>query len=197
MWRSVLVGGVLAGMLAGCSLGGGSDHSASGACGPMAQTAPHRSGVTVIPGFSGDMTRLSAVLRRRDLRIEVPGRWSETWFNGPSLGPSLPRGTRVPRGSIVKLVPTESALGSPGFANGSHMVPSVVGLTLSSAEARMEQSRVGWQVAAPSLSARVAPSELEDAYCVTGQTPSAGTVITYPKQSTVVRLRVDARLIDE
>jgi hypothetical protein len=64
---------------------------------------------------------------------------------------------------------------------------------MSAAEARMEQSRVGWQAAAPPLSARVAPSELEDAYCVTGQSPSAGTVIAYPKQSTVVRLRVDAR----
>ncbi len=72
-------------------------------------------------------------------------------------------------------------------------MPSVVGLTLSAAEALMEHNRLGWQVAAPPLSPRVTPSELEDAYCVTSQTPAPGTVITYPEQATDVRLRVAAR----
>jgi hypothetical protein len=93
----------------------------------------------------------------------------------------------------VQLVPAESALGSPGFADGSHTVPSVVGLRLSAAEALMEHNLVAWQVAAPSLSPRVTPSELGDASCVTSQSPSPRTVITYPKQSTDVRLQVTAR----
>jgi hypothetical protein len=159
----------------------------------MSQTAPHRSGFAAVPGFSGDMTRLFSVLRQRDLRISIPRGWGETWFNGPSLGPSLPPGTRVPRGSVVQLVPAPSALGSPGLANGSHTVPSVVGLTLSDAEERMDKSGVAWQVAAPPLSPRATPMELEDSYCVTTQTPSAGTLVTYPEQSKVVRLGVEAR----
>ena len=72
-------------------------------------------------------------------------------------------------------------------------MPSVVGLNLGAAEALMEHNQVGWEVAAPPLSPRVTPSELEDAYCVTSQTPAPGTVITYPKQATDVRLRVAAR----
>src|SRR3954447_17054079 len=172
MWRSVLLGVVLAGALAGCSLARGGGYAGSTGCGPMPEAAPHRSGVTMVPGFHGDMKKLFATLRRRDLRIEVPARWSETWFNGPSLGPSLPHGTRVRRGAVVLLVPSEGALGSPGFADGSHTVPSLVCLNLSAAEALMEQSQLGWQVAAPSLSPRVTPSELDDAYCVTSQRPS-------------------------
>jgi hypothetical protein len=66
-------------------------------------------------------------------------------------------------------------------------------MNLGAAEALMEHNQVGWQVAAPPLSPRVAPGELEDAYCVTSQTPSPGTVIAYPKQTTDVRLRVVAR----
>src|SRR6476646_4675971 len=107
MWRSVLLGVVLAGVLAGCSLGGGSHDAGSDGCGPMPRAASHPSGVTMVPGFHGDMTLLFATLRRRDLRIEVPARWSETWFNGPSLGPSLSRGTRLARGAVVRLVPAE------------------------------------------------------------------------------------------
>ena len=58
----------------------------------------------------------------------------------------------------------------------------------------MEHNEVSWQLAAPALSPRVTPPNLEDAYCVTSQSPSPGTVVTYPKQSsTVMRLRVAAR----
>lgn len=159
----------------------------------MPRTAPHRAGDTIVPGFDGDMGRLLAVLGQRDLRIAIPARWSATWFNGPSLGPSLPRGTRVARGSVVQLVPAESPLGSPAFANGLHTVPSVVGLTLSTAVTRIERNGVAWQVAAPALSARVTPANLYDVYCVTSQSPSPGTVITYPKQSAEMRLQVAAR----
>jgi beta-lactam-binding protein with PASTA domain len=157
----------------------------------MPRTAPHRAGVTIMPGFHGDMGML-AVLRQRHLRIEIPARWSATEFNGPSLGPSFAPGTRVARGSVVQLVPVPYPLGSPGVAIGSHTVPSVVGLPLSAAVSLIEHNEVAWQVAAPSLAARVPPSDLFDAYCVTSQSPSSGTVVTYPKQSTEIRLEVAA-----
>ena len=192
MWRSIPLGVVLVGLLAGCSLGGSVQAGPAG-CGSMPKTAARRSGVTMVPGFNGDMTLLFATLRKRDLRIDVPARWSATWFNGPSLGPSLARGTKVARGSVVQLVPAASPLGSPFLADGSHTVPSVVGLTLTAAAALMEQNRLAWQVTAPSLSPRVTPTDLFDAYCVTSQSPSPGTVITYPTQLTEMRLQVAAR----
>jgi hypothetical protein len=193
MWRGVLSGVLLALMLSGCNLGSRSRHSGASGCRSMPRTAPHRTGVTTVPGFHGDTGRLLAVLRQRDLRIRIPARWSATWVNGPSLGPAPPPGTRIARGSAVRLVPAWSPLGSPGVADGSHTMPPVVGLTLQAAVSLIGRDDVAWQVTAPPLSARVTPPDLFDAYCVTSQRPAPGTVITYPKLSTVARLGVAAR----
>jgi hypothetical protein len=66
-------------------------------------------------------------------------------------------------------------------------------LTLTAAVSLIGHNQVAWQVAAPSLSPRVTPADLFDAYCVTSQSPTPGTVITYPKHSIVMRLQVAAR----
>jgi len=104
MWRSLGWFVVLAGTLTGCILGDASEHAGAAGCGAMARSAPHRPGVTTVPGFHGDMGRLLAGLRRRDVRIQIPARWSATWSNAPSLGPAMARGEHVPGGSVVKLV---------------------------------------------------------------------------------------------
>src|SRR5262245_2871179 len=102
MWRYVAALLALAAALTGCNLGGRHVGARAGACGAMPVTASHPPGVTTVPRSGSDVGTLVRSLRRRDLRIEVPGRWSATWFNAPSLGPAT-AGDQVPRGSIVKL----------------------------------------------------------------------------------------------
>jgi hypothetical protein len=162
MWRYVAVVLALAAAPTGCSLGAG--HSGAGAtpCGAMPLTASHPVGTTTVPRSGIDVGRLLRGLRRRDLRLEVPVRWSAAWFSAPSLGPAK-AGERVPRGSVVKLVHVWSPLGSPGRVDGSHRVTSVVGLTLHEAVSLAYRNEVPWQTSAPALSARATPPDLFDA----------------------------------
>ena len=93
----------------------------------------------------------------------------------------------------MKVIHVWSPLGSPSVADGSHRVPSVVGLTLHAAVSLADRNEVPWQTSAPPLSARVAPGDLFDAYCVIAQRPAPDTIIHVPGQPVVMRLRVVAR----
>jgi hypothetical protein len=72
-------------------------------------------------------------------------------------------------------------------------VPPVVGLTLHAAVSPASRNEVPWLTSAPPLSARVAPADLFDAYCVVAQHPGPGAVIQVPGPPGVVRLTVVAR----
>jgi hypothetical protein len=118
-------------------------------------------------------------LYRAGLRVTIPTGWGTTSNDG--LGWVLVRpapGTRVPLGTVVT-VRMLSVLGSPTWQPGHYVVPSVVGATLKDAAGRVQAAGLPWRVRATALPPR-ATADLFAIYCVTAQSPAAGTAQDAP-----------------
>jgi hypothetical protein len=118
-------------------------------------------------------------LYRAGLRVTIPTGWGITSHDG--LGWVVVRpapGTRVPRNTVVTLRML-SVLGSPTWQPGHYVVPSVVGATLKDAASRVEAAGLPWRVRATALPPR-ATADLFAIYCVTAQSPAAGTAQDAP-----------------
>jgi hypothetical protein len=113
-------------------------------------------------------------LYRAGLRIAIPTAWSTSSYDGLAALIEHPAsGTRLPRGSVVTLRVT-GILGSPGWAPGNFVVPGVVDATLATATRLIEQAGLPWTVRATALPP-TATDDLYASYCVTAQSPAAGT----------------------
>ncbi|MGH3429290.1 MAG: hypothetical protein ACRDQZ_17270 [Mycobacteriales bacterium] len=113
-------------------------------------------------------------LYRAGLSITISTAWTTSSFDG--LGASIehpPSGARVPRGSVVTLRVT-NILGSPWLVPGHFVVPGVVGTTLATAAKRIEAAGLPWSVHATALPP-TATHDLYASYCITEQSPAAGT----------------------
>jgi hypothetical protein len=92
-------------------------------------------------------------------------------------------------GSVVPLRITERH-GMASVVGGRHVVPGVVGENLLRATARIDAAHIPWELLASPLPP-TATGNVFDPYCVTAQTPAAGTVITIA--ASVVTLSVALR----
>jgi beta-lactam-binding protein with PASTA domain len=95
---------------------------------------------------------------------------------GVKLSPSV--GTRVLRGSTVKITPAGVAIGSPAVLTSDphYVVPNFAGQPASSAERWATRHNMYWAVDLPPITASEAP-HLLDAYSIVGQQPRPGDTI--------------------
>jgi beta-lactam-binding protein with PASTA domain len=83
-------------------------------------------------------------------------------------------------------------VGMPSQVHGRHVVPDVVGATLLEATKRIQAAGLPWGVMAPPLPP-TRTYNVYASYCITDQTPDAGTVVssTPNDQVWLVHLRAD------
>lgn len=160
-------------MIASGCMGSSSSSSSPSTSAPKVKESPTHT-VRVPKLVMVSMDQAMARLHHAGLRIAIPKPWAHYSFDEPlAVATSLP--TRLPAGSVVALQ-VGRLLGSPGGALGRHVVPDVVGKRLDQATHQIYAAKLPWYVRATSLPPTSATS-LFSQYCVTSQSPDAGTVI--------------------
>lgn len=140
----------------------------------------HKSYVTV-PLRASQTSIVGAydLLHSRGLRVEVNEEVAITSLHEPGVKLSPRAGTRVARGSTVKLIAAGGPMGSPAVlkSNPHYRVPDFSGRNASAAITWAEAHSMFWAIPRlPALPASDAP-HLFDAYRVVAQQPRPGGTI--------------------
>lgn len=136
---------------------------------------------TIVPlrAQQTDLARSYDLLHRRGLLVELTRQTTVTSLIDPTVKLAPPAGSRVVRGSTVRITPEHGPIGSPAVlkANPHYRVPDFVGQLASVAIGWAERHDIFWAIPTlPALPASDAP-HLFDAYRIEAQAPRPGNVI--------------------
>jgi beta-lactam-binding protein with PASTA domain len=146
----------------------------------LAGCGSHTSYVTVpLRAEQTNIVEAYDLLHRLGLRVELTRQAAISSLIEPLAQLSPPPGTRVPRGSVVKLTPIGGPIASPAVlkSNPHYRVPDFIGLPASAAIRWADAHSMFWSIPdLPVLEASDA-RHLFDAYGVVAQQPKPGDTI--------------------
>jgi hypothetical protein len=136
---------------------------------------------TIVPlrAQQTDLVDSYDILHRRGLRVELTRQTAITSLIEPTVKLSPRAGSRVLRGSTVRITPEHGPIGSPAVlkSNPHYRVPNFAGQLASVAIRWAEGHDMFWAIPElPALPASDAP-HLFDAYRIEAQAPTPGNVI--------------------